>query len=38
MDDDGIMVSIYDEIKEELKDQTGVVKEKQQEVRLFWWW
>ena len=32
MDDDGIMVSIYEDIQDELKDRTEVVKEKQQMV------
>ena len=34
MDDDGIMVSIYEDIQEELKDRTEVVKEKQQMVSV----
>ncbi|XP_070199882.1 osmotic avoidance abnormal protein 3-like isoform X2 [Littorina saxatilis] len=32
MDDDGIMIGIYDEIKEELKDRTETVKEKDQVI------
>ena len=33
MDDDGIMVAIYDEIKDELRDQQDIVKDKQLMVR-----